>query len=407
MDDIQIQRETGNETLLDFDDTEQALFDDLSLNKESQGHISRRMPRNPRPRHPVPSRQPRRQEAATQEGLDAFVNNSKMNEMDMDEEDDDEVYHEEEDPNEQQFGGGGMGGEAYETASAGYKSVDEEKADLLNRLQRYKKKGHAVSRSMSAYSSLSEIRTEYNRIKYSIDAESAIKTARKVLIAGSSGVEMLNTKYNPFDIYLEGWSESIMENIEDYDGVFEELYNKYKTTISVAPEVKLLTMLGGSALMFHITNSMFKAAVPNIGAVMKQNPDLVASMMSAVQNTSVPTKPTDPTNRPVETGGRREMQGPSFDLSSLMGNVNMPPPPAMNTMPHEAPQYIPQEEEVGNMTMSDFQNMIAAEDESIDFDDDISDIVSIEGGGEIREFNVSTKKKGGRKKKSNKKEISL
>lgn len=417
MDDIQIQRETGNETLLDFDDNEQALFDDLSLDKETTGHISKRTPKNPRPRKPMqPSRfapRPVEQSSNVQEGLDAFVNSSKLNQMDEEEDPDEEMYHDhgEEELDEDMGGGGGGGGYSgmEEVPSKGYKSVEEEKADLLNRLQRFKKKGQQVNRSLNAYSSIGEIRTEYNRIKYGIDAEAAIKTARKVLIAGSSGVEMLNKKYNPFDVYLDGWSESIMENIEDYDGVFEELYNKYKTSISVAPEIRLLTMLGGSALMFHLTNSMFKAAIPNMGAVMKQNPDLVQSMMSAVQNTTMPSRPEDPTNRPVDTGGRREMKGPSFDLSSLMGNVNMPPPPAMNTMlPDSPPPMIPEDPqaEQGNMTMEDFQNMLAAEEQSIDLDD-VSDIVSIEGGGEIREFNVSAPKKRGRKRKSNKKEISL
>ena len=81
-----------------------------------------------------------------------------------------------------------------------------------------------------------------------------------------------------------------MENVDDYDGVFEELYNKYKTKVDVAPEVKLIMMLGGSAMMFHLTNSMFKSAIPNMNDVMKQNPDLVKNMISAVQNTQSKSK---------------------------------------------------------------------------------------------------------------------
>ena len=44
-------------------------------------------------------------------------------------------------------------------------------------------------------------------------------------------------------------------------------------------------MLGGSAMMFHLTNSMFKSVMPNMNDVIKQNPGLVQNMMSAVQNT--------------------------------------------------------------------------------------------------------------------------
>ena len=183
-----------------------------------------------------------------------------------------------------------------------------------------------------------------------------------------------------------------MENVDDYDGVFEELYNKYKTKVNVAPEVKLIMMLGGSAMMFHLTNSMFKSAIPNMNDVMKQNPDLVKNMMSAVQNTQPRQSAEDPTQRPTkqaetfDSGGRREMNGPGLDISQLMGGIMMPPPPPMNTNIIEEKQA--QIEEV----VSDV--------------DDLSDIVSIAGestNGEVKE--VSLKKTKG--KRSKKKEINL
>ena len=74
--------------------------------------------------------------------------------------------------------------------------------------------------------------------------------------------------------------------------------------MAVAPEVKLLMMVGGSAMMFHLTHSMFKSAMPNIGQVMKQNPDLINNMMSAVQNTRLlPLFQSDPTQRDPSTLG--------------------------------------------------------------------------------------------------------
>jgi hypothetical protein len=159
--------------------------------------------------------------------------------------------------------------------------------------------------------------------------------------------------------------------------VFEELYVKYKTKMHVAPEVKLIMMLGGSAMMFHLTNSMFKAAIPNMNDVMKQNPDLVKSMVQAVQN----TKNNQPAQEQVKTdaNGRREMKGPGFDISSLMGGIMMPPPPPMNT--------------TSLQTVHEVQ------------EDDISDIVSVSGdstGGEVRDVSLKggPRKKGPRKKKN-------
>ncbi len=410
MNEIVLERDNEDEGhFMQLDDDEKSLMEGLILDHESEGPVGSSRPVNPLPRRTNPVRRSRasvqRQfHAPSEPDIDAFVNPSKKtmpHPTYMDEEDEiqseggfGQMDDEEGDMHQGGFGGGMQGGEE---PTEGYKSIDEEKADLLNRLARLKKKGHNISK-LTAYSDISEVRSEYQRIKYSIDAESAIKFSRRLLIASSTGVEFLNKKYNPFDIFLEGWSESVMENIEDYDGVFEELYNKYKSSVEVAPEIKLLTMVGGSAMMFHLTNSMFKAAIPNMSQVMKQNPDLVQNMMSAVQNTVAPQQAQDPTQQPVQTGGRREMQGPNLDLSQLMGGVMMPPPPPMNTtLPTHDEKRIDEE-----VTLDDIKNLVQADEE----DDDISDIVSVVSQGETRDLNLTSKKKT-RKKKSNKKEISI
>jgi hypothetical protein len=205
---------------------------------------------------------------------------------------------------------------------------------------------------------------------YGIEVDQSIKFSRRMLVACVSGVEFLNKRYNPFEIQLDGWSESIMENLDDYDGVFEELYAKYRTKMNVAPEVKLIMMLGGSAMMFHLTNSMFKAV--NVNDVMKQNPELVKSMVEAVKN----TQQKSPAEAP-STGGRREMKGPGFDISSLMGGIMMPPAPPVNS---NAMRTVIEEETA----------------------DDLSDIISVSGksDGDIREVHVGgqPKKKASKKK---------
>ena len=73
--------------------------------------------------------------------------------------------------------------------------------------------------------------------------------------------EFLNNKFDPFDVNLDGWAEQINENIDDYDEIFEELHEKYKSKAKMAPELKLLFQLGGSAIMIHMTNTMFKSAL--------------------------------------------------------------------------------------------------------------------------------------------------
>ena len=48
-----------------------------------------------------------------------------------------------------------------------------------------------------------------------------------MLMACITGVEFLNGKFDPFNIKLDGWSESMNEGINDYDEIFEELHEKY------------------------------------------------------------------------------------------------------------------------------------------------------------------------------------
>ena len=40
-------------------------------------------------------------------------------------------------------------------------------------------------------------------------------------------------------------------------------------------------MLGGSAFMFHLTNTMFKSSIPGMDDILKQNPDLMNQFAKA------------------------------------------------------------------------------------------------------------------------------
>ena len=391
--------ERDQPTMLNLNDNEAAIMKEIEVSTDVP------IPKKPRPASARPKRRTGPPPPPQSENLDAFTNPTKKTihrrrppappeVMDYGEDESDfgsnngylPDFEEEE---ENRYGERPEGG-GEDRPSAGYNSIDDEKADLLNKLTRLEKKGFSVNKRLNIYSNIEELRTEYKRIKYSIEVDQSLKFSRRMLIACVTGVEFLNKRYNPLDIQLEGWSESVMENVDDYDGVFEELYNKYKTKIDVAPEVKLIMMLGGSAMMFHLTNSMFKSAIPNMNDVMKQNPDLVKNMISAVQNTQSNSQEprADPTARPTQVGpdGRREMQGPGMDLSSLMGGIMMPPPPPMNTTTHQ-------------------EGII----EELDDNESVSDIISVDGGaatssGDVKEVAVR-QKKGGRKNK--KKEINL
>jgi hypothetical protein len=162
-----------------------------------------------------------------------------------------------------------------------YEEIQQEKQKLLFNLERLQKQGYPPSKRYSMASSYEDMQFEHDRLKKQRDVEKSIKFSRKILMALVSGVEFLNGKFDPFDVKLEGWSENIMENVSDYDEVFEELHDKYSDSVKMAPELKLIAMVAGSGFMFHLTNSLFKSATPKLSDILKQNPDIMRNISEA------------------------------------------------------------------------------------------------------------------------------
>ena len=102
-----------------------------------------------------------------------------------------------------------------------------------------------------------------------------------MLMACVTGLEFLNNRFDPFSVKLDGWGESVNENVSDYDEIFEELNEKYGGGGEMAPELRLLFTLGGSAFMFHLSNTMFKSSIPGMDDVLQQNPELMKQFAEA------------------------------------------------------------------------------------------------------------------------------
>ncbi|EFJ40430.1 hypothetical protein VOLCADRAFT_99759 [Volvox carteri f. nagariensis] len=154
------------------------------------------------------------------------------------------------------------------------------KRELLYQFECIEHKGTKLPKKLTMASSLDDMCTEYEHLKCDCEMDVSVQFQCRMLMAVVSGVEFLNGRFDPFDIKLDGWSESITDNIGDYDEIFEELHEKYKGKARVAPELKLLMALGGSAIMFHISKKMF-GSLPGAEAVMRQNPELAWQFAAA------------------------------------------------------------------------------------------------------------------------------
>lgn len=164
------------------------------------------------------------------------------------------------------------------------------KADLINKLTRLEAKGFQVSKRFTMDNSLEEIELEFNRLMDARNLEGSIKFQRQMMMGFVTGLELMNNKFNPFDWQLEGWSESVHESIDDFDEVFEELYDKYKGRGAMPPEARLVFMLAGSGFMFHMSNNFFRSKVQNMdmGDILRNNPALAKQFATAAAQAAGP-----------------------------------------------------------------------------------------------------------------------
>ena len=164
----------------------------------------------------------------------------------------------------------------------------QEKIEFLNKLQRLESKGFPVSKRFTMDNSLEEIKQEFTRLVDARNLESSLRFQRQMLMGAITGLEWMNNKFDPFDVKLDGWSESVHTNVEDFDEIFEELYDKYKDRGKMAPEMRLMMAVAGSGFMCHVSNSFFRQKMPSMDDVLRSNPMLAKQMAQAAAQQAGP-----------------------------------------------------------------------------------------------------------------------
>jgi hypothetical protein len=158
----------------------------------------------------------------------------------------------------------------------------KEKIEYLNKLQRLEQKGFPVSRRYTMDNSLEEVKQEYMRLVDARNLEASLRFQRQALMGVVTGIEWLNDRFDPFDLNLDGWSEQVHENQEDFDEIFEELYDKYKDRGKMPPEARLIFALAGSGFMCHVSNTFMRQRLgQGMDNVLKNNPELARQFAQA------------------------------------------------------------------------------------------------------------------------------
>jgi hypothetical protein len=268
----------------------------------------------------------------------------------------------------------------------------KQKFTYLRKLEELESKGVSLTKKYSMESNLLEMQGEYDNIVAEKERKNNVKFQGKMLMACITGLEFMNSKFDPFDVKLDGWAEQVNENINDYDDIFSELHDKYKSKAKLAPELKLLFQLGGSAIMLHMTNTMFKSSIPGMDDIMRQNPDLMQKFTQAAVNSVGANNP---------------------GLGGFMNTVlkEKPPPPEYSGARASTPSYMntarmdpPKRSEMrGPSDISDILSGL----KKMPVDDDASSTISISEIKDLNEEVLLPKKSRKRTPKSDKNVMSL
>lgn len=197
------------------------------------------------------------------------------------------------------------------------------KRHMLKNLQQWSEKGIIKDVAhLTIDSPFDEIEDEYESAVEDKRKRDSVKIQQNWMITMVNTIEYGNSMFDPFGISLDGWGESVSEDIDSYNEIFEELHEKYKGG-KMSPELSLLLRLGFSASVVHFSNKALSSAAPGFNDVIKQSPELMRMFTSATVDTM-----------------KQQSPGMAFAEELLNTKPNMstgPPPASVKTRDVEPP----------------------------------------------------------------------
>jgi hypothetical protein len=204
------------------------------------------------------------------------------------------------------------------------REIRRKKRFMLKKMEDWQDKGMLKGYSnFTLDSPFDEIEDEYETAIEDKRKKDSIKLQGWWFTTLINSLEYANSAFDPFGINLDGWGETINEDLDGYDEIFGELYEKYKGG-KMAPELNLLLRIGFSAAVTSFTNKALSSSVPGFNDVIRQSPELMKAFTNA-------------------TVGAMSQQSPGFAFANQMmeetrNKPQGPPPPGpVKTRESQAP----------------------------------------------------------------------
>jgi hypothetical protein len=130
------------------------------------------------------------------------------------------------------------------------------KLEMLTKLAELKSYGVDISRDYDMDSDYESMKREYDLRRAMRDKTNSVNLYEQVMMTVLGVGEYVNDLYNPFTFKIKGFSKEVKNDISTYREIFADLHDKYRDKNGrTSPEMRLLTSLMGSAIIFHTSNS--------------------------------------------------------------------------------------------------------------------------------------------------------
>ena len=124
------------------------------------------------------------------------------------------------------------------------------KRNMMDELERWYEKGYIKDNMHFNRDSLyEEVEEEYDSVLEKIRRKKSINLQKDILYNVMNFIEFSNSWVDPFGLKLEGLADKTTEELDSYEDIFGELYDKWKGG-KVPPELALLCKVGFS---IHVT----------------------------------------------------------------------------------------------------------------------------------------------------------
>jgi len=155
----------------------------------------------------------------------------------------------------------------------------------------------------SPYSDISIMKRTYDSAVKQLHLDSTVETYKKYLIGGFTLTQFLFSKFLKID--MTGFAEQQILSMNQYEQVLVEIGEKsyFKPPSKMAPEFKLLMLIGFNAVIFLISKMILKASGDNI--------------LSSINKAAEKKEPQ------ITSAPKNHMKGPNMDdLAELQSMIN-------------------------------------------------------------------------------------